>query len=102
MVEVGLREGLVPSPTPRPMGCMYMPSTDNPTVHAKDNMENSSTAAVMYLSLVSKSSTREFAFVDGGSLTSLCSIISVPDQLKTDFLESTLYAQVNSSLKFDA
>ena len=56
---------------------------------------------VLSLILPTEGSTREFAFVDGGSLASLCSIISVPGQLKTDFLESTLYAQVNSSLKFD-
>lgn len=41
------------------------------------------------------------AYVDGGSLISLCSIIPVPDQLKTDFLESTLHAQLNANLKYD-
>lgn len=56
---------------------------------------------LLYCTLPTRSATKEFAFVDGGSLASLCSVISVPDQLKTDFLESTLYAQINSSLKFD-
>ena len=43
----------------------------------------------------------EMGYVDGGSLISLSSADSVPDQLKMDFLESTLYAQLNASAVFD-
>ena len=41
------------------------------------------------------------AFVDGGSLLSLGGAVSIPKQIKADFLESTLYAQINASLLHD-
>lgn len=41
------------------------------------------------------------AFVDGGSLLSLDGAVSIPKQIKVDFLESTLYAQINASLQHD-
>lgn len=41
------------------------------------------------------------AFVSGGSLVSISSTAPIPDQLKNDFLESTLYAQVNASSQYD-
>lgn len=49
---------------------------------------------------ISNSSSGE-AYVDGGSLVSMTSILSIPDQLRSDFLESVLYAQVNASSKYD-
>lgn len=48
-----------------------------------------------------QNSTEEFAYVDGGSLISLSSSTPIPDQLKKDFLDSTLYAQVNASSFYD-
>ena len=41
------------------------------------------------------------AYIDGGSLISLSSLTSIPEQLKKDFLYSTLYAQINASSSYD-
>lgn len=46
-------------------------------------------------------STNDLSFVDGGSLISIYGKIAIPNQLKMDFLESTLYAQINASLRYD-
>ncbi len=59
------------------------------------------TAVCSLLSCSGQTSTEELAYVDGGSLVSLSSVIPIPDQLKKDFLDSTLYAQINASAYYD-